>query len=98
FDAPRNTVLYVCRSLKEHSLLQAIARVNRLYEGKDYGYIIDYYGILGDLDEALTIYSSLDEFDEDDLKGTLTNVKEEVEKLPQKHSQLWDLFQPVKNK
>lgn len=98
FDAPRNTVLYVCRSLKEHTLLQAIARVNRLYEGKDYGYIIDYYGVLGELDEALTTYSSLDEFEEDDLKGTLTNVKEEVEKLPQKHAQLWDLFKPVANK
>ena len=32
FDAPRNTVLYVCKSLREHNLLQAIARVNRLYE------------------------------------------------------------------
>ncbi|MGL4370419.1 MAG: type I restriction endonuclease subunit R, partial [Spirochaetota bacterium] len=44
FDAPRNTVLYIARSLKEHTLLQAIARVNRLFDGKDYGYIVDYYG------------------------------------------------------
>jgi type I restriction enzyme, R subunit len=35
FDAPRNTVLYVCKSLREHNLLQAIARVNRLYEDGD---------------------------------------------------------------
>src|SRR5690606_40451580 len=47
FDAPRNTVLYLARRLKDHSLLQAIARVNRLYEdesgskAKDFGYIID---------------------------------------------------------
>lgn len=59
FDAPRNTVLYVCRSLVyvcrslvEHNLLQAIARVNRLYEGKDFGHIIDYYGVLQALGEG----------------------------------------------
>jgi type I restriction enzyme, R subunit len=54
FDAPRNTVLYVCKSLKEHNLLQAIARVNRLYEDggteKQFGFIIDYEGLLGELD------------------------------------------------
>ena len=59
FDAPRNTVLYLTKNLKEHGLLQAIARVNRLYEGKDYGYILDYYGILGDLNQALNEYKAL---------------------------------------
>jgi type I restriction enzyme R subunit len=44
FDEPCNAVLYVDKPLKEHTLLQAIARVNRLAEGKDYGYIIDYRG------------------------------------------------------
>ena len=43
FDAPRNTVLYVCKPLREHSLLQAVARVNRLYRGrrpeKEFGFI-----------------------------------------------------------
>ena len=47
FDAPRNTVLYLCRKLREHTLLQAIARVNRLHEGKEFGYIIDYANVLG---------------------------------------------------
>ena len=74
FDAPRNTVLYIARSLQGTYLAQAIARVNRVHEGKDYGYIIDYYGILGQLNEALSTYSSLSEFDEDDLSGTLTSV------------------------
>ncbi len=46
FDAPRATVLYVDKPMKEHTLFQAIARVNRLYEGKDYGLIIDYRGLL----------------------------------------------------
>lgn len=92
FDAPRNIVLYIARSLKEHKLLQAIARVNRLFEGKDFGYIIDYYGILGDLDEALTTYSELEGFEEEELEGTLTDIHEEIEKLPERHSQVWDIF------
>ena len=53
FDAPRNTVLYICKPLKEHNLLQAIARVNRLHEEgeseKKFGFIIDYQGLLGEL-------------------------------------------------
>ncbi|MFW5983059.1 MAG: type I restriction endonuclease subunit R [bacterium] len=98
FDAPRNIVLYITRSLKEHSLLQAIARVNRVFEGKDYGYIIDYYGILGELDQALNMYSSLSEFDEEDIEGTLTSVREEIKKLPERYSQLWDIFKTIENK
>lgn len=98
FDAPRNTVLYLCRSLTAHTLLQAIARVNRLFEGKDFGYIIDYYGVLGELDQALTAYSELSEYDEEDLAGTITHVKEEVAKLAERHSQLWDLFKTLPNK
>lgn len=98
FDAPRNQVLYLARNLREHTLLQAIARVNRLYPGKDYGYIIDYYGNLENLDDALHTYSGLEEYDKDELIGTLTNIATEVEKLPQVHSELWDLFKEVKNK
>ena len=42
FDAPRASTLYIDKQLKEHNLLQAIARVNRLYDGKDYGYIVGF--------------------------------------------------------
>lgn len=102
FDAPRNTVLYVCKSLREHNLLQAIARVNRLYEDgtteKQFGFIIDYEGLLGELDTALTTYSAFEGFDADDLAGTVHDVREQIRKLPQLHDQLWDLFKPVKNK
>lgn len=98
FDAPNNTVLYLCRSLKEHTLLQAVARVNRVFPGKDYGYIIDYYGNLENLDSALDTYSGLDGFDEKDLEGTLTNVNEEIKKLPQAHSDVWDIFKELKGK
>lgn len=98
FDAPCATVLYLTRPLKEHTLLQAIARVNRLYPGKDYGYIIDYFGNLKNLDDALGTYSSLEGFDEDDLKGAITSVIKEIEKLPQAHAEVWDIFKTIKNK
>ena len=102
FDAPRNAVLYVCKSLREHTLLQAIARVNRLYEEdgveKQFGFIIDYEGLLGELDKALSTYSAFQGFDASDLAGTVHDVREQIRKLPQLHDQLWDLFRPVKNK
>ena len=83
FDAPRASVLYIDKLLKEHNLLQAIARVNRLYDGKDFGFIIDYRGLLGDLDDALNVYadSGLDKFDEEDLLGTVFDIKEEIAKV-----------------
>ncbi|MDR9442906.1 MAG: HsdR family type I site-specific deoxyribonuclease, partial [Schleiferiaceae bacterium] len=97
FDAPNNYVLYLTRSLKEHTLLQAIARVNRLAPGKEHGLIIDYYGNLENLDTALETYSG-ENFDAEDLEGTLTNIAEEVKKLPQAHSEVWDIFKEVKNR
>lgn len=98
FDAPNNVVLYLTRNLTEHTLLQAIARVNRVAPGKDYGYIVDYFGVLEQLDEALKNYSSYKDFDTADLDLTVTNVHEELQKLPQMHSELWDIFKTVKNK
>ncbi len=79
FDAPRNVVLYLCRILREHTLLQAIARVNRLYEHKEYGYIVDYASILGELDKALTMYSAFEGFDEDTYEKLLADdaIREE---------------------
>lgn len=98
FDAPKNTVLYIVKSMKEHTLLQAIARVNRIHEGKDYGFILDYYGILGELDRALTAYEELSGFDKEDLEGTLVNIAEEIKTLPQKYADLWDIFKAIKNR
>ncbi|MDP1923673.1 MAG: HsdR family type I site-specific deoxyribonuclease [Hydrogenophaga sp.] len=104
FDAPRNTVLYLTRKLKEHTLLQAIARVNRLYDDdegakpKEFGYIIDYAGILGELDQALTTYSALEGFEECDLAGALSSINDEVRQLPQRHAELWDVFKTVVNR
>jgi type I restriction enzyme R subunit len=99
FDAPRNVVLYIARSLKEHTLLQAIARVNRLYPGKDFGHIIDYYGVITYLHEALELYSDLEgKFDREDLEGVLFDVAEELKQLPGLHDGIWDLFREVANK
>jgi len=98
FDAPKNTVLYLTRNLKSHKLLQAIARVNRIYPDKEFGYIIDYYGVIENLDDALLLYSSFEDFDAEDLEGTLVIINEEIKKLPQKYSELWDIFKTVANK
>lgn len=96
FDAPRNTVLYLTRKLEDYLLLQAIARVNRLHEGKEFGYIIDYRGVLGALDTAMALYKSLESYEANDLQGTLIDVEEQVAKLPQHHSDLWTIFKDVR--
>ncbi len=98
FDEPRNTVLYVDKSLKEHGLLQAIARVNRLYEGKEYGYIVDYRGVLGELNEALETYNALEAYDAEDVAGTVTDIGQVLAELPGLHDHLWAVFDPVLNK
>lgn len=95
FDEPKNTVLYLDRKLTDHTLLQAIARVNRICDDKDFGYIIDYYGILSNLNSALELYS---DFDAKDLEGTFTDISEEISQLPQKHSDLWNIFKEIGNK
>ena len=98
FDAPRNTILYLAKPLHSHNLLQAIARVNRLFSGKEHGHIIDYVGILGKLDEALTSYTAFEDFDEDDLTNTIVDVSEEIRKVPIHHADVWDCFKGVYNK
>ncbi|MBC6413958.1 MAG: type I restriction endonuclease subunit R [Chromatiales bacterium] len=98
FDAPRNTVLYLCKNLREHSLLQAIARVNRIYEGKDHGYIVDYDRVLAELDKALIMYDAFKDFDEEDIAKALISIREEIDKLPVAHAALWDIFKEITNK
>jgi len=98
FDAPRASVLYIDKLLKEHNLLQAIARVNRLYEGKDFGFIVDYRGLLGDLDKALNDYSGLADFDEEDIEGAVFDIKEEIARVKTYYSYLEELFAEVENK
>lgn len=98
FDAPCNTIIYLTRKLKDHTLLQAIARVNRVHDGKDYGYIIDYRGILENLNHALDLYSKLPEFNYDEVANILKDVKTEIDTLSQKYSTVWDIFKTIKNR
>ena len=103
FDEPRNAVLYIDKNLKGHNLLQAIARVNRLHEEKQRGYLIDYRGILAELDTSIRDYQDLAEqtqagFDIDDLAGTIVNVSTEYKRLPGLHDALWAIFRGVKNR
>lgn len=100
FDAPRATVLYIDKEMKEHTLLQAIARVNRLYEGKDYGYIIDYRGLITKLDEAMSMYSGagLENFDGKDLKSAIHDVIVIIGELRQYYTELVNFFSTIKNK
>jgi type I restriction enzyme, R subunit len=72
--------------------------VNRVEDDKEYGYIIDYAGVLGELDPALKTYSALADFETEDVAGVVTQNLEEVDKLYQRHHELWDLFKEIKNK
>lgn len=107
FDAPVAAVLYVDKSMKDHTLLQAIARVNRLYDGEDsekkwdkeFGLIVDYYGIFKKLHTALELYndekSGMNAFDPEDIKNTISGAMDQYEKLKKAHEELWEIFKGV---
>src|SRR5699024_9370539 len=100
FDAPNAQVLYIDKPLKEHNLLQAIARVNRVAENKDYGLIIDYRGLFEELNTAMDMYSGagLELFDKEDLKNLLLDADSVINQLRQDHTNLVNLFEKIKNK
>jgi type I restriction enzyme R subunit len=58
FDAPIEQVMYIDKKIKDHNLLQTIARVNRVGRGKSVGYIVDYVGLTNHFKEAILIYAS----------------------------------------
>ena len=76
FDAPILQTMYLDKSLKDHTLLQAICRTNRLFPHKSFGRIVDYFGVFDDTARALT-------FDEQSVKMVITNLQELKEKIPQ---------------
>lgn len=100
FDAPKASTLYLDKQIKEHNLLQAIARVNRLCDGKDYGYIVDYRGLLGELGKALTMYQNagLEEFREEDIKSSVYYIDTEIDNMFNAYEELKGLFKDIKNK
>ena len=103
FDEPRNAVLYIDKPLKEHNLIQAIARVNRLHEDKRYGVLVDYRGILKELDTAVHAYRDLEErtqggYELADIEGLYRQFSTEYKQLPGLHEAVWAIFAGVKNR
>lgn len=103
FDEPKNAVLYIDKPLKEHNLIQAIARVNRLHPKKKFGILIDYRGILAELDTTIQKYQDLASrtqggYDINDISGLYNQMSTEYKRLPQLYKQLWAIFDGVKNK
>jgi type I restriction enzyme R subunit len=96
FDAPCNTVLYLARELKDHNLLQAIARVNRLYENPDFpktsGFIIDYSENAQNIDTAMQLFGN---YDSSDIQHALIDVSDKINQLEQTYGQLSDVFNGV---
>lgn len=91
YDVPIASCLYLDKALKEHNLLQAIARVNRSGKGKNAGYIVDYNGITAYLIQALEIFSG--DLRPDDI---LKNLSEEIPTLELNHNKLVNFFKPMK--
>lgn len=98
FDAPRNTVLYLAKELRDHNLLQAIARVNRLYDNpalpKTAGFIIDYSENAQNIHTAMQLFGN---YDENDVKGALMDVREKIQDLEASYGELHDLFNGIQS-
>lgn len=100
FDEPRNAVLYIDKPLQGHNLIQAVARVNRLHAAKRHGLLVDYRGILADLDTAIRAYQDLRTrtqggFDAADLAGLYAQIATEYKRLPSLHRAMWTFFKDV---
>jgi type I restriction enzyme R subunit len=86
FDAPIEGVMYLDRPIKEAELLQTIARVNRTGHGKQFGIVVDYFGLAHHLKQALSVYA------EEDVDGALQSLKDEIPVLRDRHLRVVDLF------
>jgi type I restriction enzyme R subunit len=89
FDAPVEQVMYIDKRLREHNLLQAIARVNRVAKGKQRGFIVDYIGLANHLAEALSIYSGEES---QDIQGGLKDILTELPVLEERYQRLLQHF------
>jgi type I restriction enzyme, R subunit len=89
FDAPIEQVMYLDKPLKEHNLLQAIARTNRTYDKKTYGLIVDYYGVSAFLKQALAIFNPTD------IQGALTSIDSEIPRLQSRHRAAMRFFDNI---
>jgi len=97
FDAPRNTVLYLAKDIKDHNLLQAIARVNRIFENprnpKTSGFIIDYSENAENIKTAMELFGN---YDDEDVKNTLIDVITKIKDLENSYDSLHERFKDVK--
>ncbi|MFB0980876.1 MAG: HsdR family type I site-specific deoxyribonuclease [Alteromonadaceae bacterium] len=89
FDCPIAQVMYIDRKLQDHTLMQAIARVNRTYKGKTCGFVVDYYGLSQHLTDAFELFTS------DDVDGTIASLKDEIPKLKATHTVAMSFFKDV---
>ena len=89
FDAPIAQVMYLDRKLTDHTLLQAIARVNRTNKNKFRGYIVDYFGLSDYLTEALEMFST------EDIEGAMRDLKDEIPKLQNAHTRVMQHFKDM---
>lgn len=88
FDAPILQAMYLDKPMKDHNLLQAICRTNRVYPGKTHGLIVDYLGIFDDVASAL-------DFDEKNVHNVITNLEELKKQLPAVMTQCLAFFPGV---
>lgn len=95
FDAPIEQVMYIDKKMVEHNLLQAIARVNRKSKGKTRGYVVDYYGIVNHLHEALKIYA---DDDRKDVTKTFVDRNDEIPTLALRYQAIINIFSEGKIK
>jgi len=86
FDAPIEGVMYLDRPIKEAELLQTVARVNRTGHGKDFGIVVDYFGLAHHLKQALAVYAA------EGVDGALQSMKDEIPVLRDRHLRVVDLF------
>ncbi|MGB3205786.1 MAG: HsdR family type I site-specific deoxyribonuclease [Crinalium sp.] len=90
FDAPRESVMYLDSPLKEHNLLQAIARTNRVYGShKEFGLIVDYIGVTKNLAEALSTYRQTD------VKNAMKDLDVERSQLKAAHSEVMKVIKSI---
>ncbi len=85
FDAPIEQVMYLDKPLRDHTLLQAVARTNRPYPNKLNGLIVDYYGVFQNLQKALN-------FNEDEIEDAVIDFEELRQKFPLQLTELLQMF------
>ncbi len=93
FDAPIAQVMYMDKNIKEHDLLQAIARVNRTKGEKKHGILVDYYGVSNHLKDALNIWGAEDEEDIKELLEYFRDINKEIPVLEARYNRMIQLFE-----